>query len=259
MALSPDGKLLAAGDAEGRVEVWSLEKKGVPVSWKTGRLNISALAFGSNPRRAPGEMPWGLATGNQGGNIAIWDLADQSVRSLLQGSAHDVFALEFSHDGVLLASSGRSEPHIWNVATGKIILELPFHDYATSLAFSPQGDRLAIANFHSPFYGLEIQVVRLENGRGLMSFHGLSGQIEFVEFSKDGSLLAAGVRSQQELCGGESRRRCEFMHHRLPVLVNGQDRRLGVITTLAPFTVLEISREPNQAGTSGLGPTTRGC
>ncbi len=191
MALSPDGKFLAAGDGEGRVEVWSLTKKEPSVSWKTGRLGITALAFGANLRRSPGETPWVFASGNQGGSIALWDLADHSIRGLFQGSAHDVMALEFSPDGVLLASSGRSEPHLWNVATGKIILELPFHDYATSLAFSPQGDRLAIANAHSPFHGLEIQIMRLENGRGLKSFHGLSGQIEFVEFSKDGSRLAA--------------------------------------------------------------------
>ncbi|GEM_PF-1607317 len=191
MALSPDGKFLAAGDAEGRVEVWSLEKKDLSISWKTGRLEISALAFGANLRRSPGEMPWVLATGNQGGTIVVWDLADQLARANLTGSHHAVMALEFSPDGVLLASSGRGQPRLWNAATGQFLLEIPGPDFNTALAFTPDGSRLALANDQAPFSGLTVQVWRLENGRGLKSLYGMTGQISFVEFSKDGSRLAA--------------------------------------------------------------------
>jgi serine/threonine protein kinase/WD40 repeat protein len=191
LAVSTDGSLLAAGGKDGQVAVCGLRGKQRPVTWSAGRLSISALAFGVNPRRSPREAPWVLATGNLGGTIVLWDLADHSLRASLTGSDHDVYALEFSPDGVLLASAGRSEPRVWNVATGRLLLELATHDYASALAFTPDGRHLVSANAEAPYAGLAIRVRRLENGRGLQTFRGLSGRIEWVELSRDASLLAA--------------------------------------------------------------------
>jgi serine/threonine protein kinase/WD40 repeat protein len=191
LAVSADGSLLAAGSKDGQVAVCGLRGDQQPVTWSAGRLSISALAFGANPRRSPREAPWVLASGNLGGTIVLWDLADHSLRTSLTGSDHDVYALEFSPDGVLLASAGRSEPRVWNVATGRLLLELSTHDYASALAFTPDGRHLASANAEAPYADLAIRVRRLENGRGLQTFRGLSGRIEWVELSRDARLLAA--------------------------------------------------------------------
>jgi serine/threonine protein kinase/WD40 repeat protein len=191
LALTADGSLLAAGSKDGQVAVCNLRGEQQSVTWSAGRLSISALAFGVNLRRSPREAPWVLASGNLGGTIVLWDLADHSLRASLTGSDHDVYALDFSPDGVLLASAGRSEPRVWSVATGRLLLELSAHDYASALAFTPDGQYLASANAEAPYAGLAIRVRSLENGRGLQTFRGLSGRIEWVELSRDASLLAA--------------------------------------------------------------------
>ncbi|MBI3407608.1 MAG: protein kinase [Planctomycetes bacterium] len=194
LALSPDGKQLAAADKDGQIDIWLLdhEHEQQPATLQSlGRLEISALGFGRNPKKSRTESPWALASGDHGGSIVIWDLARYSVRTVWRGSQHDIKALAFSPDGATLAASGRGSPRIWNVANGQLLLELDVHDFASALAFSPDGQRLAIVNHIAPFSILATKVWRLENGRGLESLRGLNGPITRVEFSTDGSHLAA--------------------------------------------------------------------
>jgi WD40 repeat protein len=72
-----------------------------------------------------------------------------------------------------------------------MLLELDGHDFASALAFSPDGSHLALGNRMAPFSGLQVDVWRLENGRGLQTLDGLSGRIALVEFSRDGNRVAA--------------------------------------------------------------------
>lgn len=192
LELSPDGTLLGAGYSRGAMEVWRLQDKThPPVTLNAGRLPITALAFGRNPKKGPREFPWNLAAADQSGAISLGNLAEVSLRTLGRGSFLDIQALAFSADGVTLATSGHGWPRLWDVATGQLLLEFELDDPASALAFSPDGKHVAVSNPVGPFTGLRIRVWRLENGRGMQSFHGLSSPISVVEFSPDGSLLAA--------------------------------------------------------------------
>jgi WD40 repeat protein len=113
LALSPDGTMLATGDNDGKIAVWSTDKAAPPAQLKCNRWAVTALAFGTNPKKAPAESAWVLAAGDKSGTIFIWDLADQCLRTKCLGSLHDIYALAFSPDGTRLASGGRGWPRLW--------------------------------------------------------------------------------------------------------------------------------------------------
>src|SRR5262249_30180397 len=67
LAFSPDGALLAAGDEEGTVTLWSLKQKEARATLPVGRTTILCLAFTRDPRPVAGKEPeesWILAAGD---------------------------------------------------------------------------------------------------------------------------------------------------------------------------------------------------
>jgi WD40 repeat protein len=79
---------------------------------------------------------------------------------------------------------------LWDVATGRNILTIPWYDYACALAYSADGKRLAIGRLKGDGNALG-GVIELEPGRGVAELRGLSAQSVRVEFSNNGQRLAA--------------------------------------------------------------------
>ncbi len=186
LAFAPDGGHLAAA-TEGRIAVWSLPEVKPVAALKVGRSLVHCLAFGRRGARSRSLL---LAAGDAGGAATVWDLSSGHPLSFCRGSHYDVFAVALSPDGTTLLTAGRSSPRLWDVATGRLLLHLTGASVATGAAFSPDGRRLAISSltaFESPG---GVQVLDLEEGRGVRLLRGLSGQLARVGFSPDGRLLA---------------------------------------------------------------------
>src|SRR5262249_39209405 len=104
IALSPDGKLLAVGEATGLVKVWSLTQKE-PLAILANRGRVTSLAFNRNIRGAPhvrrkdDTAGWLLAVGTLVGTLTIWDLEAKQVHATCYGSNYEIKALAFSPDG----------------------------------------------------------------------------------------------------------------------------------------------------------------
>ncbi len=197
LALSPDGALLAAGEEDGRIRLWSLREGKELDPLRSGWMTVHCLAFGRNLHRPEASREaqtpsWLLASGEAGGAVTVWDLRTRQVKSRCYGSHWDVYALAFSPDGMTLASAGRDSPNLWDVGTGRLLLMLGNRDQATDLAFSPDGRRLAVSSDHGvPGRSDVVVVYELDFGRGMQSLRGLVGQIAHVRFSPDGRWLAA--------------------------------------------------------------------
>ena len=149
LAFSPDASLVVAWDEAGKIGLWSLPETAPMAVLQSGDTPIRSVAFGlarglAAPKTAAER--WLLAAGDAGGTVTVWDLKKQVPINFCRGSFYDIYAVAFSPDGTTLASAGRYEAKLWDVATGRLLLSLGHRNTMTALAFSPDGTRLAVGS-----------------------------------------------------------------------------------------------------------------
>jgi len=200
VALSPDGRLLAAWNFEGEITVWTIPDRKLLSRFRVGRAPVFCLTFGRDPvwHEDHSVPPWLLAVGESTGLVTIWDLPHQRPRSTCRGSTFDVSAMDFSADGVLLLTAGRNPTKLWDVATGTCLLDLDCGDSINASAFAPDGRHIALGSARPDApQRAAVEVVSLERGHGLHTLYGLKGVIEKTAFSPDGRLIAAVTHEWQ--------------------------------------------------------------
>jgi WD40 repeat protein len=189
LGFSPDGKILAAGDAKGNLRLWSCNAKtpsprATLVGVHTGPL--WALAYAPDGKR--------LASAGADGIIKLWDLGAAKPTLKATVHAHDkvIRQLAFAPDGALLASAGSSDKKakLWTI-TGNDVREkavLTCDGPVASVSFAPDGNALATASFDGK--------VRIWNIGGGTPEAELTMEMPFksvrlVQFAPDGKALAA--------------------------------------------------------------------
>jgi WD40 repeat protein len=188
LLFSPDGKTLAVQQPEGGgggiIHLWQ-SATGKEIGHVKGQgSTLPSVAFSPNGKRLAS------ASGKQ---LCIWDVASgKALRSFPQGHKDTVAALVISPDGKRLSSSGSEGTiRIWDVAQGKELhrMFLPHRagvaDWATTLAFSPDGKTLAAGGNSG------IHLWDTATGRDLRTFAPESGGAAFLAFSPDGKTLAS--------------------------------------------------------------------
>jgi WD40 repeat protein len=194
VALSPDGRLVALGDADGHVTVWRLPEGEPIATFSAGRVQINVLRFGPDPvvrthddHDDPSDR-WVLAAGDAGGSVTVWDLHRRNVRCLGRGT--EVSTLAFSPDGTTLIS-GSATVRLWDIASGRLLLEVGQRNRTTALAISPDGKNLTVASVNIFGYPGGIDVWELDDHPGLRSLRGLQGPVTKLVLSSDGRRIAA--------------------------------------------------------------------
>jgi WD40 repeat protein len=96
--LSPDGRLLAAGDQDGNIHLWDVAS-GEKLRTLSGHTGIVLrLAFNQDGSR--------LASASFDRLAKVWDVATRDELFSLYGNTSNVFGVSFSPDGERLATAG---------------------------------------------------------------------------------------------------------------------------------------------------------
>lgn len=206
LAFSPDGEYVAAGTRDGTVTVRATTGAG-DVLTVPGNLPVLAVAFGRNFRKSASDQSrlvkggvtgWLLAVGGRGGVTTVWDLETRTEVSVLRGSSHYVNAVAFTPDGSSLVTAGHSSPIVWDVSTGRPVLHLQGHFiYQTGVAISPDGRRVAVTSSGMLSGPGSLHEYVLDDDRGIRSYRGLSGPVQFVWLSPSGKWVAALAHNWQ--------------------------------------------------------------
>ena len=203
IAFSPDGQKLALG-----VTMWPPPNARVMGSSetqlrdaKTGALLQSVWAVGSGPSVT--FTPNGDNIIFCVGQIKIWNLQRQKWHQLNIVPVNDYW-MALSSDGKFLASTGdwnNNTIHLWDVVSGKLLRTLEGHSKRViSLAFSPDGQRLASASYDNT-----IKLWDVKTGLLLRTLTGRPGHMMgCVAFSPNNNLIASGDGTEIRLWSAQS-------------------------------------------------------
>jgi WD40 repeat protein/serine/threonine protein kinase len=182
-ALNEDGTLLAIGTRDGHARVIRLDGGEALFDLDAGSGAVNAMAFSTSKRV--------LATGSGGGNVRVWELPEGRERTqFAAGSA--VIALQFDRAGDVLAVSA-SNTTIWYWAeTDKKISLSQGAGTTVSMAFNPDGERLATGNSEG-----SISLWETATGREVLTLDRELGYVELLAFSNDERTLAAIVEGRR--------------------------------------------------------------
>ena len=140
LALSPDGKTLAAGLMQGMVQLWDVATRTKRSEFGVG-LYRGILAMGYSPDGGT------LYLGGQEGNLKLWDVSSGKQRPGWKAHNDDITALAITPNGQTLATAANEGNSavikLWNPAAGKELRTLLGHTKPVwSLAFSPDSSLL---------------------------------------------------------------------------------------------------------------------
>lgn len=139
VAFSPDGRRMATGSADSMVKVWDSATAVELQTLRGHALFVNGVLFHRDGKR--------LASGGEDGAVKLWDLEKGVELRTYRGHSSAVSSLAFTRDGAhLISSSYDTTVKVWDAANPALPRSLDeFPTWVTDLAYSPQGDRLAVA------------------------------------------------------------------------------------------------------------------
>jgi WD40 repeat protein/transcriptional regulator with XRE-family HTH domain len=183
VALSPDGKFLAAGTANAEVRIWQMEKRTLLHTCKGHSDWVRSVAFSPD-----GKI---LASGSHDRTIRLWNVDTGQCIGQFTEHENRVRSVAFSPDdeNLLLASSSDDRTiRIWDIQTLTCLHVLPGHrNKVNAIAFNPD-DHTLVSVSHDE----TIRVWDVDKGYRMQELHGQGGWIWSVAFSSDGNTFASG-------------------------------------------------------------------
>ncbi|OAD20286.1 WD repeat-containing protein [Candidatus Thiomargarita nelsonii] len=195
MALSPDGRWLAAGGwlPSDRTKYDAIQlydfHTGKIVALLSGHTNVvSALAFSPDSRYLVS------GSGDFKAKAILWDIKRKRRLHTLAGHTEAIYAVAFTPDSKrVVTGSFDHSLRLWQVPNGKHLATLKGHtDKVQAVAISPQDGTIASGSWD--------HTIRLWNGRTgrfIKTLANQGTQVGSLSFSPDGRYLLSGVAMQR--------------------------------------------------------------
>ncbi len=184
VSLAPDGRLLAMGDAQGKVRLRSVAPGGTERTLEAHTRSISALAFSGDGNR--------LLSGDGAGEARVWDtVSGRELAHFTAGSP--VVALALSGDGSL-AVIGHADGRVvcWDVSGQRQRVRLTAHvGGVTALTLHPAGTLLLSGGADGV-----IRVWRLPGSSPRRELRGHQGAVRGLALSEDGRRVLTGGKDR---------------------------------------------------------------
>ncbi len=175
ISFSPDGKYIATGDRNGKVNIWNLSgQKQSEFNAHEGQ--IFNLSFSPDGEK--------IATFGEDGTLAIWNLSGQQQYKT-QAHENIIYSVSFSPDGEKIATAHENGTvAIWNLSGEQLAKFKGHRSSVYSVNFSPDGEHIAAGSKDGTVLLWHL------SGEILAQFNGHQREIYKLRFSPDGQKIA---------------------------------------------------------------------
>ena len=180
IAFSPDGQLLATGNANCEIHLWRVSDRQRLLTLEGHTGWVRRVAFSPDNHF--------LASTSEDCTVKVWRLPEGKCQHTLSDHTSSVYGVVFSPDSqLLITSSNDCTVRIWNVAQGRCQRVLTGHSAGIiSVDISPDGQHLASSGFDNTIHTWD-----LSTGECLRSLTDHDNWVGSVHFSPDSQRLVS--------------------------------------------------------------------
>ena len=176
VAFSPNGRQLATAGVH--VKLWDTRSWSEITTLRHDEW-VWAVAFSTD-----GKL---LATGDDNGQVNVWNLQNNRTVAQLQADSNTVYAVQFSPNDQILAGAGyEGKVKLWKVPNWESHGTLTSNGTVSEISFSPDSSTLATPGYES------VDLWAVGDGENITTLTGHTDWVRATDFSPDGNALISG-------------------------------------------------------------------